>query len=213
MDIIEERVYQDYLRALLAGRRSVCHDIVQKLLDAKVEIRALYEKLFQQSMYTVGEMWENNHITVAGEHLASSITEGLLNLVYPQLFAIERVGKKAVVSCTANEFHQIGGKMVADIFELNGWDGYFLGANTPSEDLIRYIQDVKPDIVALSLSILPNLDSLIHCIEIIKSDFPNLDLLVGGQAFRWGGVDTIKQYPGVEYISSLYDLEKLIRGN
>jgi hypothetical protein len=26
----------------------------------------------------------------------------------------------------ANEYHQIGGKMVADIFELNGWRGYFV---------------------------------------------------------------------------------------
>jgi methanogenic corrinoid protein MtbC1 len=101
--------------------------------------------------------------------------------------------------------------MVADIFELNGWDGYFLGANTPSEELMRYIHEVNPDILALSLSLLSNIDNLIRCIEIVKSDFPNLNLLVGGQAFRWGGIDMIKCFSGVEYVSSLDRLEKFIK--
>ena len=158
--MIEESVYQDYLSALLAGRRSECHDIVQKLLAAPIDIKELYDKLFQRSMYRVGELWENNRITVANEHLATSITESLLNLAYPSIFATERIGKKAVISCSANEFHQVGGKMVADILELNGWDGYFLGANTPPEDILQYLQEVKPDLVGLSLSILSNIANL-----------------------------------------------------
>ena len=162
-------------------------------------------------MYRVGELWENNRITVANEHLATSITESLLNLVYPAIFATDRIGRKAVISCSANEFHQVGGKMVADILELNGWDGYFLGANTPPEDILKYIHEVKPDLVGLSLSILSNIANLQRCIDIVKTDFPNMDLLIGGQAFRWGGTDTIKRYSGTEYIPSLAELEKQIK--
>jgi methanogenic corrinoid protein MtbC1 len=163
-------------------------------------------------MYRVGELWENNRITVANEHLSTSITESLLNLCYPSIFAKERVGKKVVISCAANEFHQIGGKIVADIFELNGWDGYFLGANSPFEDTARFIHEFRPEVVGFSLSILSNLDHLKRGIEAFRSDFPNLDLIIGGQAFRWGGIDTIKQYAGTEYIQSLDDLEKMIKG-
>ena len=210
--MIDESVYQNYLSALLAGRRSECYDIVQKLLAAPIDIKELYEKLFQRSMYRVGELWENNRITVANEHLATSITESLLNLAYPSVFATERIGKKAVISCSANEFHQVGGKMVADILELNGWDGYFLGANTPPEDMLQYLQEVKPDLVGLSLSILPNIANLQRCIDVVKTDFPNMDLLIGGQAFRWGGTDTIKRYSGTEYIPTLVELEKQIKG-
>ena len=39
-----------------------------------------------------------------------------------------------------------------------------------------------------------------------------MDLLIGGQAFRWGGTDTIKRYSGTEYIPSLVELEKQIKG-
>lgn len=94
-------------------------------------------------------------------------TESLLNLAYPSIFDTERIGRKAVVSCSANEFHQVGGKMVADILELNGWDGHFLGANTPPGDMVRFIQEVKPDFVGLTLSILSNLDNLKYAIEVI----------------------------------------------
>jgi methanogenic corrinoid protein MtbC1 len=211
--MIEERLYQDFLKALLAGKRQPCRDMVQALLDAQIELKTLFTDLFQRSMYEVGELWENNQITVANEHLATSITESLLNLAYPALFAVDRCGKKAVISCSANEYHQVGGKMVADIFELNGWDGHFLGANLPHEELARFIQDVEPDVVGLSLSIIGNLDHLTRGIEVLRTDFPNLDLLIGGQAFRWGGIDAIKRYPGTEYIPSLDALDMLIKGS
>ncbi len=210
--MIDEKCYETYLTSLLEGKRSECRDIVQKLLDEKIDLKRLFTDLFQRSMYRVGKLWENNRITVANEHLATSITESLLSLVYPSIFAGERIGKKVVISCAANEFHQIGGKLVADIFELNGWDGYFLGANSPVEDTARFIHETQPDVVGFSLSILSNLDHLKQAIEAVRSDFPNMDLLIGGQAFRWGGIDTIKQYAGTEYIQSLDDLEKMISG-
>ena len=209
--MINESLYSNYLNALLAGKRLECHNIVKELLVSDIDIKELYSQLFQRSMYQVGELWENNQITVANEHLATSITESLLNLSYPSVFATERIGKKAVISCSANEFHQVGGKMVADILELNGWDGHFLGANTPPDDMAQFIQDTKPDLVGLSLSILSNIDNLKLSIEVVKTDFPNMDLLIGGQAFRWGGIDTIKRYAGAEYIPNLEDLEKLIK--
>ncbi len=210
--MINENLYQNYFDALLAGRRSECKDFVNDLLDAKIDIKVLYSDLFQRSLYSVGELWENNRITVANEHLATSITESLLNLTYPFIFATERTGRKAVISCSANEFHQVGGKMVADVFELNGWDGHFLGPNSPTEDMAQFIQNVQPDVVGLSLAILPNIDHLKRSIEVVRADFPKIDLLVGGQAFRWGGIDTIRRYAGTEYISSLNALEKMLKG-
>ncbi len=190
--MIDEKLYESYLSALLAGRRSECYSMVQNLLNEKIDLKTLYADLFQRSMYRVGELWENNRITVANEHIATAITESLLNLVYPTVFSSDRTGKKALISCSANEFHQIGGKIVADYFEFNGWDGHFLGANTPPENIVQFVQDLRPAVVGLSLSILSNLEHLKRCIEAVRSDFPNMDLLIGGQAFRWGGVNTIK---------------------
>lgn len=203
-------MYGDYLGALLAGDKKQCTTLVQGLLAKDIDIYTLYVNLFQQSMYEVGKLWEKNLISVAVEHLATSITESLLNLVYPRIFAAEHTGKKAVIACVANEYHQLGGKMVADIFELHGWDGYFLGANTPSQDLLKLIDEKKPDLIGLSLAIYSNVEGLCRIIEMIRSTFRNLPILVGGQAFLWGGTDRVSQYDEVTYLSSLRDLEKRI---
>lgn len=124
-----EAVYQRYLEGLLTNNRHQCQINFVQWLEATPELRTLYEDLVRRSLYKVGELWEQGKISVATEHLATAISESLLNLTYPRLFAQPRIGKSAVVTCVANEYHQIGGKMVADIFELNGWRGYFLGAN------------------------------------------------------------------------------------
>ena len=74
--------------------------------------------------------------------------------------------------------------MVANTLELNGWDSYFLGANTPTEDLLLTIEDKKPDLVVISLSIYFGLPRLKVLIRNIHSRMPEQKIVVGGQAFR-----------------------------
>jgi methanogenic corrinoid protein MtbC1 len=212
--MITEALYQEYLNLLLEGNRRECARIVQQLLDREIEIKALYADLFQKSLYEVGRLWEFNRISVAKEHLVTAITEGLLNLVYPRLFDSAAPDssnvRKVVISCAANEFHQIGGKMVADMFELNGWDSQFLGANTPVDHMLAHIQDEKPDLVGLSVSVYFNMPALKAGLAAIRGNFHHLDILVGGQAFNWGGTEIPRQYSGTTYVPSLDRLTSLI---
>jgi methanogenic corrinoid protein MtbC1 len=203
--------YGRYLDALLAGDRRRCHEEFEAWLAASTDLRTLYQELVQRSLYDVGVLWERGRVSVATEHLATAITENLLNLVYPRLFSRPRVGKTAVVACTANEYHQIGGKMVADIFELNGWRGYFLGANTPRPDLLDLIREKKPDVVTLSLTVYFNLESLLQTATAIRTEFSTVPILVGGQAFRWGGRERAEQIAGVQCLASLTELESWMK--
>jgi methanogenic corrinoid protein MtbC1 len=210
--MISAMFYREYLDALLHGKRVDCGRRVQQLLDQNIDIKNLYTDLFQKSLYEVGRLWEFNRISVAREHLVTAITEGLLGLVYPRLFDGDRppASRKVIISCAANEHHQIGGRMVADVFEMNGWESHFLGANTPIDQMLGHISDTKPDLVGLSLSVYFNIAALTKGIEAIRSDFPSLDILVGGQAFRWGAMDLLKRFPGAQYVTSLAALEDQI---
>lgn len=207
--MIEDKIYAEYLKALIAGRRQACTNIVQSLLADGVSIPDLYAQLFQRSMVEIGERWERHEISVAVEHLATSITENLMSLTYPLLFEHPETHKSAVVSCAANEFHQIGGRMVADILEMHGWSAFFLGANTPVEDLMDMIHRKTPDLVALSLSVYFNMPSLIRSVERIRASHPDLPILIGGQAFRWGGCEQIARFDNVKYVPDLSTLERI----
>jgi methanogenic corrinoid protein MtbC1 len=205
--MIQGSLYQTYLASLLRGDKQACHNIVTILLDDKTGIREIYTDLFQKSMYSVGELWERNEISVAREHLATTITENMLSITYPHLFTGVQAEKKAIISCTANEYHQLGGKMVADIFEMHGWDAHFLGANTPVKELLKFIDEIQPDLIGLSLAVYFNVPALKATLEAIHVHFKNLDILVGGHAFVWGGTGVLKNYPGTDYLESLAQLE------
>jgi methanogenic corrinoid protein MtbC1 len=206
-----EEAYRRYLDGLLANDRQQCRVIFEQWLESDAVLRTLYEDLVQRSLYEVGDLWERGRISVATEHLATAITESLLNLTYPRLFAQPRLGKSAIVACVATEYHQIGGKMVADLFELNGWRGYFLGANTPVRDVKALIEEKHPDVVALSVAVAFSLDTLISAAAEIRAAFPDMPILVGGQAFRWGGGERIGRLPGVRCLTSLSELETWIK--
>ena len=209
--MISSEFYNRYFNAILDGDRAGCTKMVQELLDQGIEIKLLYRQLFEKTLYQVGELWERNQISVAKEHLVTAITENLLNLVYPHLFRKKTVSKKAVICSAANEYHQVGGKMVADIMELNGWDTYFLGANIPVDQVVSFIDEKKPDLVGLSLSIYFNFPSLKKEIEAIQAHFPDLDIIVGGQAFKWGKIPSLDKFKNLTYLSSLDELENQTR--
>lgn len=207
---MNDSLYQNYFSYLIKGEKNRCKQIVEELSLKNTAVERIYTDLFQRSLYQVGEYWELNRISVATEHMATAITENMMIQLQPRLFTTERTGKKAVVACVANEYHQVGAKMIADVFEMNGWDGYFIGANTPTEELIRFLETQQPDMIGLSLSLYFNLQELKTALEQIRNKLPDTPVVVGGQAFRWGGTEIIQQFNNVEYLSGIDALQELI---
>ena len=207
-----EGAYRQYLEGLLTGNRQQCRDCFEQWLEATPDLLTIYEGLVMRALYEVGEQWEHGKISVATEHLATAISETLLNLTYPRLFARPRVGRSAVISCVANEYHQIGGRMVADLFEQHGWRGYFLGADTRVSEALALISEKRPEVVALSVSTVAGLPRLIEAATEIRRLFPNLPILAGGQVFRWSGREEVEQIPNVRCLAGLGELEAWIKG-
>lgn len=209
--MLTEDVFGRYLKSLIAGDTVLCSEIINQLNCDSIDLKELYIGVFQRSLYRIGDLWESNRVSVATEHLATAITERLIASVYPRVLSDRhRSGRKALISCSTNEYHQIGARMVADIMELHGWDVWFLGANTPDDDLLKCIEDKSPDFLGLSLSIFFNMASFVRLIKTVRGNFPSLNILIGGQAFRWGGHEITTTFPNVYYVPTLYDLDKEI---
>lgn len=203
--------HKDFFDALMVGDRKGSSKIVKELLQQNASVHHIYENVIKMALYDIGLLWEYGKISVATEHLASAIVESLLNELYSDIISADRINRTAVVSCVENEYHQIGIKMVGDVFEMNGWNALFLGANTPTKELIKFIDTIKPDVLALSLSLYFNLPVLEGMIRDIRSEFPELPVFAGGQAFLRGGIDVLEKYPNVIYRPDLNGLELEIK--
>ncbi|KAB2829453.1 MAG: hypothetical protein BGP01_00945 [Paludibacter sp. 47-17] len=210
MNSIPDIIQSDFRAALLSGNKAHCSKTIQSLIDQNFTLEEIYEHLLKRTLYQVGELWEQNQISVATEHLASSIVENLLNELYLQLQPQQCNGKKAILASIPGELHQIGVKMVNDVLEAKGWETYFLGSNVPSNDLIRFAKGVKPDLFALSMSLYFNLPELMKLVDELRLHFPDTKVLIGGQGFTRGGTEITRRYSNFTYCSNLYELNNYL---
>jgi len=206
-----EKYKDTFLNALLKGNRHVCQQLMQEFRASNPSIKILYEEIFKVSLYDIGDLWENNKIGVAIEHMASAIVEGLMNELFSEIMSLERVNKKIIISCVEKEEHQIGGKMVADIFEKNGWDACYLGANTPINELVEFCDLVNPDLIGLSLSVMDNFQSLLKEITELRT-ITKIPILVGGQALQRAGVQLSEEFADLFYLENLKSVENYLKG-
>lgn len=203
-------VVQDYLQNLLKGNRSNCSVVARQYLAKNPSIKDLYEEIFKVSLYEIGRLWETNQITVATEHLTTAITEGILNELFEQIISGKKYNKKVVVACVEGEQHQVGVKMVADVFEMKGWESFFLGTGIPTNELIKFISETQPDLLAISMSVYFSFANLLKMLEIVRAKFPDLQIIVGGQAFTRITDDVFQRLGNVVLLTDLYLLEKYI---
>lgn len=208
--MISEAVYLHYLNALLDGDKKQCTQIVQTLIQNEIGIKEIFMDLFQRSMYRIGLLWEKERCSIADEHIATKITDGLIELVSNSFTTEKKIGKLALITCIDKEFHDLGARMVAGYFEASAWNTIFAGSNTPEQDIIHLIKEKQPDIVGISISFYININRLIKLVQVIKEIFPAQEIIVGGQALSEGHTNILSPYEKVNYITCINGLDKYI---
>ncbi|HPE87129.1 MAG: cobalamin-dependent protein [Bacteroidales bacterium] len=209
-NIDRQLLVKNYLEALLKSDKQGAQEVILSLLNHGESVTDIYEHIIKPALYRVGELWESNIITVAQEHIATAITEAVMNQMLAFMITESTGNKTILLGCVENEYHQVGIKMVADLFEAQGWDTHFLGSNTPLNDLIQYAKKIDPAVFALSASIYFNLPVLLSMIEKIQNNFSDALILVGGQAFRHGGKNLLGTREKVLILHDLYEVNQFL---
>ncbi|MFW6422337.1 MAG: cobalamin B12-binding domain-containing protein, partial [Candidatus Bipolaricaulota bacterium] len=178
--------FDEFLDSLVKGDHRKAIKQAEEIVDSRENVGEFFENVLRPAMYSIGFRWQNGELSVAEEHLASSIVSRVLSTLYSRILPLERTKGKAVVTATANEFHEIGSRIIADSLELDGWDVDHLGVDTPIPDLVDILLKLRPSLLGLSLTIPFNLENLVETIEEVRNH-PELDemkILVGGKAFN-----------------------------
>jgi methanogenic corrinoid protein MtbC1 len=148
-------------------------------------------------------------MSIPEEHLATQIIESLISRFSP--VGGSDPSRKVVITCIDKEFHEIGAKMVSNVFEMEGWKTYYLGASVPTKEIIKYVKQIDPEIIALSWSLYLNLGRFLEVVDHLTRFFPTKKILVGGQALAENSDKILKKYKNVEYIESIHSLENYLK--
>jgi hypothetical protein len=79
------QVREAFLAAILGGHRAGALNIVEEALRAGHCHVDLYVDVFAESLRRIAALWEQNKISVAQEHTATSITQYAIAAIYPRL--------------------------------------------------------------------------------------------------------------------------------
>jgi methanogenic corrinoid protein MtbC1 len=177
---------EKYLDLLLAPDARGARDLARTALESGVSASALYLQVITPAMHEIGRLWESAQITVAQEHLSTQISQMVIATLGGQIAGAEPIGagRVAIVASSPGERHALGGAMVADFLESQGWDVLALGADIPVHELVELTQHREADVVALSTALPGNLLSVTRTCQLLRR-LPKPPLIVvGGRAYR-----------------------------
>ncbi|HQY91514.1 cobalamin-dependent protein [Caldilinea sp.] len=173
----------EYLRLLLEAKRREATQLILDAVKRGVRVEDIYLHVFQCTQQELGHLWQANQINVAQEHYITAATQFVMTQLYPYVFARQPTGLRLVAASVGNELHELGVRMVADFFEMAGWDTYYLGANTPAPGVVRAVVDYRADVLAISATMTPHLAEVVALISDARRLPTPPIILVGGHPF------------------------------
>lgn len=175
-----------YFEALRSGERHLATRLVLEAVAAGTPVREIYLNVFQPALHEIGRLWQTNRISVAEEHYFTAATQLIMSQLYPHIFASVKNGRTLIATCVAGELHEIGVRMVADFFEMEGWNTFYLGASTPHSSVATTIVERSADVLAISATIAYHLDAVQDLIRAVRRHpgAGHVKILVGGRPFN-----------------------------
>ncbi len=212
-------LYEEFVGHLAREDKPRCVELaISKLSQGDINVVTLYNEVLTPALNSARYSAEEGAVRVWEEHVRTSIVRTIVENAYPfvQREKKARNGgaprKAVIVVCPTEEFHEIGARMVADFFELAGFDATFVGANTPQEEILEALAVLKPTYVAVSAtntySLVPARRLLAQLRDLRERTGAGFQIIVGGHAFQKNPV--LVQEMGADlHLSTFADIRRL----
>lgn len=198
-------VARSFLKYLLAGEQARGRAVIDKALAAGTPVRDIYTGIFQPVLWETGRLWQEDGATIAQEHYVTSVIRQMMDQQHDRIAATGRTSRRkktVVAACAGEELHEIGIRMVADFFEMDGWNLYYIGANTPAKSILDTVKEQKADVVALSITMPSRLPELRYLVRSLRADkdTAKVKIIVGG--FPFGIIPDLWKQVGADAVAA-----------
>lgn len=163
---------------------------LEGLAKGALDVVTLYEEVLTPALASIASYDQPQEIKIWQEHVRTSIVRTIIECAYPYVLK-ERDQKyggkgldKVVVLCPADEYHEVGPRMVSDFFTLCGYEAIFVGGNTPKEEVLAIAKAHRPAYLAISVSNYYHLVAAAKAISFLRQGLPEpVKVVAGGHAF------------------------------
>lgn len=181
--------YHNFLKHLKAeDKQKAVQYALDLISENKVSLEELYLNILAPSLTTFECDEKDEEICIWKEHFRTSIIRTIIESCYvdvlERLKDVKKNHIKIVVLTPAFEYHEIGAIMNTHFMMLEGFDAHYIGANTPKPEILSAIRAYQPDFIALSVTNPYNIVVTKQTTDEIKRFFPEVGIILGGQAFK-----------------------------
>ncbi len=176
--------------ALAAHDKAAAVRVALEAIDGgPLTIPALYG-ILGSLLADIGARWQTGEVCVWEEHLASATIRTIVEALFPRVSALSaargRERGTVLMTCPPHEAHDLGLRMLSDRLELAGWRVCFLGADTPTAEIVSAAIALEADTVVLSVSTHFHRVAFHSLLAQLRGALPGVRILVGGTAVPRG---------------------------
>jgi len=153
-------------------------------------------ELITPTLWEIGRLWEQGHITVSVEHFASAFFHGLLTNLF-HAAPMHSTGPLVITCCAPGEMHELGALMLSLLLRRAGLHVAYLGQSIEIEGLLQSVRQLHPRLLCMSVTQVSCLEAVITLGQRIEALSASHPLFVfGGQVFEQH-TDLIARVPGI----------------
>ncbi len=141
-----EGLREELLTALMAFDDGRATELMKRARARLSPLKALRHVLLPV-VAEIGAEWEAGRATVSQEHFASQFA---LRYLAQLLHGPQHPGPAVLCACAPGEQHQLGLMYVAAEARAAGWQVIYLGADTPTLDVLHTTQRLRPRAVVVA---------------------------------------------------------------
>jgi methanogenic corrinoid protein MtbC1 len=176
--------------ALDHDRPAMVAEALRAIDAGEVTVPVLYHDVLVPLMKRIGEGWQLGRLRVWEEHLVSAGVRTIVESLHPRVMELKAAGATAgttagrsvLLACPPGEEHDLGLRMLADVFEVNGWTTYYLGADTPTLQIADAAAMLAVDLVVLASVTLFDQVQTRRVLDDLHARDPRLKVLVACSA-------------------------------
>jgi len=166
----------------------------------------------REAVSVVGDRFAKNEYFLSELFMAAEIFKEAMAILEPEIHkrtSFEKKIGKVVVGTVSGDVHDVGKNIVISMLSANGFDVYDLGVDVPSEEFVKKIREVNPEIVAMSGLVTISWDSMKQTVEAIKEAGlrDKIKIIIGGGTIN----EEIAKYVGADAFATLNDGIKLCK--
>lgn len=210
--------YDDFDKLLQSEKKNEAVNYALDLISSgKTDVITLYQDILTPSLNNMSCSLAEKQLCIWKEHVRTAIVRTIVECCYPYVMREkERLAPSskgtAIVICPPEEYHDLGARMAADFFLLNGYETVFVGSNTPYQDFYNAADLIRPDIIAISVSNYYNIIATKKIItELRHRTSDKSRIIVGGNAFL-GGANSAEVVGADRIIHTFADIKNLSEG-